>query len=61
MRHQTTAYDDMSIPRVKGMRREVRRMLAQRSRELLRVYREGRQPSAAACPLQRALGSASQS
>ncbi len=56
MRHQTTAYDDMSIPRVKGMRREVRRMLAQRSRELLRAYREGRQPSAAACPLQRALG-----
>jgi hypothetical protein len=59
MRHQTTAYDDMSIPRVKGMRREVRRMLAQRSRELLRVYREGRQPTAAACPLQRALSSPS--
>jgi hypothetical protein len=30
MRHQTTAYDDMTIPRVKGARREVRRMLAQR-------------------------------
>jgi Uncharacterized conserved protein (DUF2293) len=56
MRHQTTAYDDMSIPRVKGMRREVRRMLAQRSRELLRAYREGRQLPAASCPLQRALG-----
>ena len=30
MRHQTTGYDDMVIPRVKGNRREVRRMLAQR-------------------------------
>jgi hypothetical protein len=28
MRHQTTAYDSMTIPRVKGKRREVRRMLA---------------------------------
>ena len=55
MRHQTTAYDDMQIPRVKGMRREVRRMLAQRSRELLRVYRDGRSVDAAVCPLQRAL------
>lgn len=27
MRHQTTAYDEMKIPRVKGKRREVRRML----------------------------------
>jgi hypothetical protein len=55
MRHQTTAYDDMSIPRVKGMRREVRRMLAQRSRELLRGYREGRPVSEESCPLLRAL------
>jgi hypothetical protein len=39
MRHQTTAYDLMTIPRVKGKRREVRRMLAQRSQELLRRYR----------------------
>lgn len=39
MRHQTTAYDSMSIPRVKGKRREVRRMLAQRSQELLARYR----------------------
>ena len=28
MRHQTTGYDGMAIPRVKGRRREVRRMLA---------------------------------
>lgn len=41
MRHQTTAYDDMHIPRIKGKRREVRRMLAKRSRELLRRYQQG--------------------
>ena len=31
LRHQTTGYDGMVIPREKGRRREVRRMLAQRS------------------------------
>ena len=56
LRHQTTAYDQMKIPRVKGQRREVRRMLAERSRELLTGYREGK-PAAANCPLQRALAS----
>jgi hypothetical protein len=55
MRHQTTAYDDMSIPRVKGMRREVRRMLAERSRELLKSYRRGQPVDDARCPLARAL------
>jgi len=55
LRHQTTAYDDMHIPRVKGMRREVRRMLAQRSRELLEAYRRGRPVDASSCPLRRAL------
>src|SRR5262245_7060023 len=30
MRHQTTGYDGMVIPRVKGKRREVRRLLARR-------------------------------
>ncbi len=54
MRHQTTAYDDMHIPRVKGKRREVRRMLAQRSRALLRRYQEGG-PVSADCPLKAAL------
>ncbi|GAA4438010.1 DUF2293 domain-containing protein [Bremerella cremea] len=54
MRHQTTAYDTMTIPRVKGKRREVRRMLAQRSKELLHLYRQGREiPSN--CPLKAAL------
>ena len=51
MRHQTTAYDSMAIPRVKGKRREVRRMLAARSKELLARYRRGTPPAAAACPL----------
>lgn len=54
MRHQTTGYDSMKIARVKGQRREVRRMLAQRSRELLAVYRRGEAPGAL-CPLSRAL------
>jgi hypothetical protein len=55
MRHQTTAYDDMSIPRVKGMRREVRRMLAERSRGLLRTYRDEGATPPVDCPLRRAL------
>jgi hypothetical protein len=55
MRHQTTAYDSMTIPRVKGKRREVRRMLAQRSKELLSRYRRGKTFSDH-CPLQHALG-----
>ena len=41
LRHQTTAYDNMSIARVKGKRREVRRMLAEQSRRLLEKYRHG--------------------
>ncbi len=54
MRHQTTAYDSMTIERVKGKRREVRRMLAGRSKQLLAKYRSG-EPVDAACPLQIAL------
>ena len=54
MRHQTTAYDDMVIPREKGARREVRRMLAGRSRALLERYREGGVESGV-CLLQKAL------
>ena len=59
MRHQTTAYDSMSIPRVRGKRREIRRMLAQRSKQLLRRYRQGGSPPID-CPLQRALNPASE-
>jgi hypothetical protein len=58
LRHQTTAYDQMAIPRVKGMRREVRRMLAERSRQLLHGYRNGADADGT-CPLQRALAAAS--
>jgi hypothetical protein len=54
MRHQTTGYDGMVIPRVKGRRREVRRLLARRSQELLARYRRG-EPVPEGCPLRRAL------
>ncbi len=54
MRHQTTAYDDLSIPRVKGQRREVRRLLAKRSHRLLESYRRG-EATPHHCPLRLAL------
>jgi hypothetical protein len=54
MRHQTTAYDSMAIPRVKGKRRDVRRMLAQRSKELLARYRRA-EMNGDECPLRQAL------
>jgi hypothetical protein len=56
MRHQTTGYDGMAIPRVRGKRREVRRMLARRSQELLHRYRRG-EAVPDRCPLQKALES----
>jgi hypothetical protein len=55
LRHQTTVYDHMKIPRVKGKRREVRRMLAEESRRLLSRYRTGDGVDGDTCPLQRAL------
>lgn len=55
LRHQTTEYDRMHIPRVRGMRRDVRRELAQRSRALLARYRAGEEIPTSACPLRRAL------
>ena len=54
LRHQTTGYDNMVIPRVKGKRREVRRMLAKRSKELLGRYRRG-EPVPEECLLCKAL------
>jgi hypothetical protein len=54
MRHQTTAYDDMVIPRVKGQRREVRKQLAKRSKQLLNDYRNGAERPQN-CPLAAAL------
>jgi hypothetical protein len=55
MRHQTTGYDDMVIPRVAGKRREVRRTLAQRSARLLDRYRREPGPAQPDCPLVAAL------
>lgn len=57
MRHQTTAYDKMVIARQKGRRREVRRQLAATSRQLLQLYRDGRDVEPEACPLAQALAS----
>ena len=51
----TTGYDSMQIPRVKGMRREVRRLLADRSRQLLGRYRRGEAITAEGCLLVRGL------
>ena len=52
MRHKTTAYDSMKIPRVKGKRREVRRIFAGLSAELLSAYRKGMVTSDD-CPLKK--------
>lgn len=57
LRHRTTGYDRMSIARVRGRRRKVRRELARRSRELLEGYRLGSVIDPERCLLRRALGS----
>ena len=57
LRHQTTAYDHMKIARVKGQRREVRRMLAEQSRWLLEGYRSGAKVDPLKCSLQKAMAS----
>jgi hypothetical protein len=54
MRHKTTGYDGMVIPRVRGKRREVRRLLARHSHELLEGYRRGASVPEG-CPLRKAL------
>lgn len=54
MRHQTTGYDGLAIPRIKGKRREVRRMLARRAHALLDGYRRGA-PVPEGCPLKKAV------
>lgn len=59
LRHQTTAYDHMQIARVKGKRREVRRMLAEESKKLLARYRGGTVCEGWQCPLEAALSKAS--
>ncbi len=54
LRHQTTPYDRMSIARVKGQRRIVRKMFAEKSLDLLAGYRRGEEP-VQGCPLLKAL------
>ncbi len=55
MRHQTTAYDKMYIPRVAGQRREVRHKLAEVSRSVLAKYHSGCDVDLSLCPLAQAL------
>jgi hypothetical protein len=54
LRHRTTGFGGMVIARIRGKRREVRRLLAGRSKESLGRYRRG-EPVGAECPLRRAL------
>ncbi len=54
MRHQTTAYESMTIARIKGRRREIRKLFVRKSIEILDDYRRGREV-AAQCPLKKAL------
>ncbi len=51
MRHQTTAYDSMTIRRIKGERRQVRRELAEISRAVLDLHRHDAPHAPSACPL----------
>lgn len=51
MRHQTTAYDNLKIARVKGLRREVRQKLADTSRRVLESHRSGPAHAETTCPL----------
>lgn len=55
LRHATTGYDSMFIARVKGERREVRRMLADQSRKLLSLYRRGVAVAPDSCLLRKGL------
>jgi len=55
MRHQTTAYDSLVIPKVKGKRREVRRELATISRAVLDLHRRDLAHAPHTCPLCAAL------
>lgn len=59
MRHQTTGYDDMTIARVKGRRREVRRELAEISRAVIDLHRGNLPHAQQACALCSAVARAS--
>lgn len=56
LRHHTTLYDQMDIPRIRGKRREIRRALAHQSRQLLDLYRRPA-PAPDPCQLDAALAS----
>jgi hypothetical protein len=55
MRHQISAYDSTSVVRVKGARRELRRLIARQSERILAKYRSGDDVDFEVCPLYRAL------
>jgi len=55
MRHQTSAYDSTSVPRIKGARRELRRKIARQSERILAKYRSGDEVDFILCPLYKAL------
>jgi hypothetical protein len=55
MRHQTSAYDHIKVPRRKGARRELRRKIAERSRRILAKYRSDEPFAIDQCPLYSAL------
>lgn len=55
MRHQTTVYDRLEIPKIKGKRREVRRELAQLSRGVLDLHRRDDPHELRACSLCKAV------
>jgi len=59
MRHQTSSYDSISVPRVKGARRELRRQIARQTERILAKYRSGDDVDFRICPLYKALKKAS--
>jgi hypothetical protein len=59
MRHNTTAYDQLQIKRIKGERRKTRRALASQSIEILTKYRLG-MPAEVNCPLQKIIAKLSE-
>jgi hypothetical protein len=55
MRHQTSAYDSTTVPRIKGARRELRRKIARQSERILAKYRSGDEVDFILCPLYKAI------
>lgn len=55
MRHKTSSYDNISVPKVKGARRELRRKIAATSTKILQRYRAGEAINTSTCMLYRAL------